>query len=93
MTSNSIVLHFPVSDHVNTTYSVEVNGQQWAVTRRSFYIVSGLAGDRAHRIAVSVIQNGQLVGKLRQTVYTREFSEQCSFHSRIASMQHILYLC
>lgn len=75
VTSNSIVLHFPMSDHANTTFGVEVDGQKWALTQRSFYTVSGLASDRSHTFAVKVVQNGQLVRTLRQTVHTRQFSE------------------
>ena len=40
VTSNSFVLHFSLNhDHVNMTFGVEVDGQQWALTRRNFYIV------------------------------------------------------
>ena len=41
-----MVLRFPRSARVNTTYSVEVDGQQWAVTQRSSCIVFGLASDK-----------------------------------------------
>ena len=78
VTSNSFVLHFPLNhDHVNMTFGVEVDGQQWALTRRNFYIVSGLTIDRAHTFIVNVFQNRELVTRLQQTVYTEQFSEQC----------------
>ena len=79
--SSSFVLRIPGSDQVNTTFHVEVDGRQWAVTRRSVYIVSGLTSDRSHTFTVRVRQNGVLQRTLRQTVHARQLSEWCSFHS------------
>ena len=75
VTSNSIWLHFSVNDNVNVTFHIEVDGQYWAHTVRSFYIVSGLASDREYAISVDVIRNGRPMRTLRQSAQTRQLSE------------------
>ena len=64
-----------VNDNVNVTFHIEVDGQYWAHTVKSFYTVLGLASDRDYTIAVDVIRNGGAVRTLRQTARTRQLSE------------------
>ena len=75
VTINSILLHVLVSDHANTTFRIEVDGQQWAHTVKSAYNVSGLVSDRKYVLAVTVIRNGMFVRTMSQTARTLQLSE------------------
>ena len=75
VTTNSVILHVLVSDHVNTTFRIEVDGQQWAHTVKSAYTVSGLARDREYTFSVTVIRNGIFVSTMSTTVRTLQHSE------------------
>ena len=75
VTTNSILLHVLVSDHTNTTFRIEVDGQQWAQTVKSVYNVSGLVSDKEYLLVVNVIQNGMFVSTMSQTVQTLQLGE------------------
>ena len=75
VTTNSVILHVLVSDHVNTTFRIEVDGQQWAHTVKSAYTVSGLTRDRKYTFSVTVIRNGIFVSTMSQTAQTLQLSE------------------
>ena len=75
VTTNSVILHILVSDHVNTTFRIEVDGQKWADTVKSAYTVSGLARDREYTFSVTVVRNGMFVSTMSQTARTLQLSE------------------
>ena len=75
VTTNSVILHILVSDHVKTIFRIEVDGQQWAHTVKSAYTVSGLVRDREYTFSVTVIRNGMFVSTMSQTARTLQLSE------------------